>query len=69
MWQPALLQELAGLVLDIEWELLVPGWGSASWLSHPVQIINNNNNNNNINNNNNTMSPSKLKIRAWPALL
>lgn len=39
MWQPALLRALAGLVLDIEWELLVPDWGSASWLSHPVQKI------------------------------
>jgi len=39
MWQPAPLRELAGPVLDIEWELLVPGWGSASWLSHPVQKI------------------------------
>lgn len=39
MWQPAPLWEMAGLVLDVEWELLVPGWGSASWLSHPVQKI------------------------------
>lgn len=26
MWQPALLRQPAGLVLDLKWELLVPAW-------------------------------------------
>lgn len=39
MWQPALLQQPAGLVLDLEWELLVAVWGLASWLSPPGETI------------------------------
>lgn len=26
MWQPALLRQPAGLMLDLKWELLVPAW-------------------------------------------